>query len=414
MTEPFVLGVNYWPRRKAMYWWSDFDAAEVREEFNVIAAIGMNIVRFFLLWDDFQPTPDAVSPECLKNLTTVCDIAAECGLKLDITFFTGHMSGPNWSPRWLLDADGTVPSRHVRQIVSAGNIVSGGYRNPYHDAVALDAQRLLLRTVVNQLKDHPAVWMWNLGNEPDLFAVPETSTAGQSWVREMAQLIKGIDPAHLVTCGLHVASLLEDNHLRVNEIYSETDVAVMHAYPMYLPAIARDNLDPDLVPFTCALVSALCGKPTLMEEWGGCTAPQGEASQVWEWTAYGQARTQFMASEQDLADYVEAVLPKLVEVGATGAMMWCYADYIPELWNKPPCDDDGAKHERFFGLVRPDGSLKPHAEVIKRFAATKPTVNPQPPRSITLDITPDEYYAEPVQHMVRLYQQYLEQYENVK
>ncbi len=32
MTDPFILGVNYWPRKKAMYWWSDFDAGEVREE----------------------------------------------------------------------------------------------------------------------------------------------------------------------------------------------------------------------------------------------------------------------------------------------------------------------------------------------------------------------------------------------
>ena len=31
--DPFILGVNYWPRRKAMYWWPDFDAGEVREEF---------------------------------------------------------------------------------------------------------------------------------------------------------------------------------------------------------------------------------------------------------------------------------------------------------------------------------------------------------------------------------------------
>ena len=36
MSQPFTLGVNYWPRRKAMYWWSDFDAGEVREEFAVI------------------------------------------------------------------------------------------------------------------------------------------------------------------------------------------------------------------------------------------------------------------------------------------------------------------------------------------------------------------------------------------
>ena len=104
MSQPFLLGVNYWPRRKAMYWWSDFDAGEVREEFAIIRELGLKVVRLFLLWDDFQPTPDTVSSACLKNLTTVADIAAENGLGLDVTFFTGHMSGPNWSPGWLLDA----------------------------------------------------------------------------------------------------------------------------------------------------------------------------------------------------------------------------------------------------------------------------------------------------------------------
>ena len=59
-SDPFVLGVNYWPRRKAMYWWSNFDAGEVREEFATIRELGMSLVRIFLLWDDFQPAPDAV------------------------------------------------------------------------------------------------------------------------------------------------------------------------------------------------------------------------------------------------------------------------------------------------------------------------------------------------------------------
>ena len=35
--QPFILGVNYWPRRKAMYWWSQFEAGEVREEFEIVA-----------------------------------------------------------------------------------------------------------------------------------------------------------------------------------------------------------------------------------------------------------------------------------------------------------------------------------------------------------------------------------------
>src|SRR5689334_24124256 len=217
MSEPFVLGVNYWPRRKAMYWWSQFDAGEVREEFALIRELGMSLVRIFLLWDDFQPAPDEVSRERLAHLVTVCDIAAELGLKLDVTFFTGHMSGPNWAPRWLLDGR---PRRLARQVVSGGRVVRQGYRNPYADEQALAAERLLLRTVVGALYDHPAIGLWNLGNEPDLFAWPPSAAAGRAWVREMTGLIHSLDREHPVTCGLHVANLLQDNGLRVTEVFA--------------------------------------------------------------------------------------------------------------------------------------------------------------------------------------------------
>jgi hypothetical protein len=168
---------------------------------------------------------------------------------------------------------------------------------------------------------------------------------------------------------------------------------------------ARSPLDPDLVPFACALTTALCGKAALMEEFGGCTALPGEASQRWSWTAYGQPRNLFMAAEEDLADYIAAVLPRLLEVGSTGAVLWCFADYAPELWHKPPCDE--SRHERFFGLVRPDGSLKPHAEVVRAFAATGPTVQSPPRRTLRLGMTPDEFYQGPMRHMTRLYQDFV-------
>jgi endo-1,4-beta-mannosidase len=406
-----MLGVNYWPRCKAMYWWSNFDADEVREEFDVISSIGMNVVRLFLLWDDWQPTSDTVSKERLRDFGKVCDIAAERNLKLDVTFFTGHMSGPNWSPKWLLDKNVLPASPHVRQVVSGGKVVDSLYRNMFHDEEALRAARLLLTTVVQEYKDHDAIWMWNLGNEPDLFAHPHTAEAGRLWIKEMRALICTIDSQHEVTCGLHVDSILNNNGLRIDQVFAETDVAVMHGYPMYIPW-ARHNLDNDFMPYLCALVTALTNKPCLAEEWGGCTAPNGGDSVVWEWTTYqGVRRTQFMASEAALAEHIEGVLPKLVEVGSTGAMLWCYADYAEELWDRPPCDPNGAKHERHFGLVRPDGTLKPHAEVIRKFAETKPTVQPAK-RTVTLDITPDEYYTDPVYHAQRLYKDYLDRYEH--
>ena len=410
MTE-FTLGVNYWPRRKAMYWWSNFDAGEVREEFAILKEIGLNVVRIFLLWDDFQPDPNSVSQDALKNLVIVADIAVENGLGIDMTFFTGHMSGPNWSPRWLLGGD-LPPIAHqhwLRDVVSEAKKTDKGYRNMFHDEMALNAERLLMKTVVSALKDHPAIWMWNLGNEPDLFAWPNSSEEGAAWVKEMVGLIKSIDPNHPVTIGLHGDSLELNNGLRIDKVYAHTDVAVMHSYPMY-KTWARKPLDPDFVPFTCALTAALSGKPVLMEEFGGCTAPPGESTYIMKWTeTNGREREQFMAGEEDFAEFLSLTIPKLQDSGATGAMLWCYADYIPELWDLPPCQN--AVHERFFGLVRSDGSLKPHARVIQEFSKTRPQVKPIPDYA-KLTVNPDEFYKEPLGYLVDLYQQYLKGIEN--
>ena len=402
----FLTGVNYWPRRKAMYWWSAFDASEVADEFDLISSLEMDVVRIFLLWDDWQETPDTVSPTRLRDLGTVCDIAAERGLGLDVTFFTGHMSGPNWAPGWLLDQGAERhASPYVRQVVSSGRVVDSAYRNMFHSPLALAAERLLLETVVGEFRDHDGIWMWNLGNEPDLFAQPESSAAGRRWATDMSELVRSIDPNHPVTTGLHTANLLTDNGLRVDHVFADADVAVMHGYPMYIPW-ARDDLDPDFVPFLCALTSALSGKPCLAEEWGGCTNPAGPDSAVWAWRSYGHERTQFMAGEEAFAAYVDVTLPRLVEVGSTGAFLWCFADYATDLWDRPPCEENGAKHERHFGLIRPDGSLKPHTEVIKRFAESRPSVVTAPARTVTLDVTPDEFYEDPGGHAQRLYESF--------
>ena len=401
--EPFVLGVNYWPRRKAMYWWSDFDAGEVLEEFAVIRDLGLSLVRIFLLWEDWQPAPNQVSAQALEHLEQVCEIAASLGLQLDVTFFTGHMSGPSWAPGWMLRQDRPVPPR-IRQVVSGGKPVECGYANPFTDAETLGAAELLLRTVVGRFKDHEAIGLWNLGNEPDLFAWPPSAAAGRARVRRMAGLIRESDAVHPVTCGLHSKNLLEDNGLRVHDVFGEVDVAVMHGYPMYIDW-AAGPLDPEFVPYLCALTSALCGKPTLAEEFGGCTEARGRPSSIWRWTSYGQPREQFMASEGEFAQYLEQVLPNLVEVGATGAMLWCYADYVPDLYERPPCKE--SRHERNFGLVRSDGSLKPHAKVIQRFAATNPVVQAAR-RGVTLDLSPEAYYQAPLAHAKRLYRTFLQ------
>ncbi len=409
MTENFTLGVNYWPRRKAMYWWSQFEAAEVQADFALMRDLGLDVARIFLLWDDFQPDPASVDKAALANLVKVADLAAQNSIGLDVTFFTGHMSGPNWSPRWLLAEREGFSSPYfawVRQVVSQGQVVPGGnYRNMLTDPQALDAQRLLLQTVVRALAGHPGIYMWNLGNEPDLFAWPESAEEGRAWVREMTGLIKALDPQKPVTLGTHGDSLGRNNGFRIDLVHAETDVPVMHSYPMYCDW-ARGPLDPDFVPFTTALTAALAGKPALMEEFGGCTNLRGQPSATWEWTSYGNPRTQFMASEEDFAAYIRQVLPNLHDSGALGAFLWCFADYAEPLWDVPPCGE--SRHERHFGLIRPDGSLKPHAEVIRQFAASRPQVKPIPDYARFPGLTGEDYYSQDLDKLQpELYRQYL-------
>jgi endo-1,4-beta-mannosidase len=387
--QPFRVGVNYWPSRKAMYWWRDFDRDEVADDLDIMADLGLSLVRIFLLWEDFQPTPASVSGGALADLETVCDLAADRGLGLDVTFFTGHMSGPNWAPGWLLGGDAPVPGR--RQVVSGSDLDAGSYRNPFVDPEALEAAELLVREVVGRLHDHAGVWAWNLGNEPDLFALPPDDLAGPAWAARLFATIRELDALHHATVGLHAPSLMERNGLRVDHMLAAADMAVMHAYPIYANFEAA-FLDPDAVPFAAALTAALCGRPALMEEFGAPTAPPGQDTTTWEWQALGQTWRQVMLSEETLAEHLAEVLPRLVEVGATGALLWCFADYDEGLWDRPPCDTK--LHERHFGLLRRDGSRKPHAEVVRRFAAAGPTIA-EPSARARLEVDADAFYSDP-------------------
>ena len=181
----------------------------------------------------------------------------------------------------------------------------------------------------------------------------------------------------------------------------------MHAYPLYCD-VARGFLDPELVPFACALTAGLAatGRAPLMHEFGICTAPRGSAGITIRDDFLGASVEQYLASEEEGEHYYQDVLGRLAATGAAGAYAWCYADYHPTLFDRPPFDT--AVRERSFGLIRGDGSEKPAAQVVRTFASdlergqvrigVTPTV---------LDVTADEYYAAPAHHFRRLYDRWL-------
>ncbi len=374
----FSLGVNYWPRRSAMAMWQRFDAGEIQADCERIAALGLDAVRFFLRWSDFQPTADTIDPLMLARCEAFVDIAAAAGLRTMPTLFCGHMSGVNWLPSWTLDT--AQPAGRFRTITEAGEASSG--IGDFYTGALLDAQIRFARAIGERLREHPGVGAWDLGNEFSNLRAPATEHDAAEWSRRLCGTLE-VASSIPATGGTHGEDVTEDRTLRLSSLCVPYPFATMHGYSVY-SAFARGRLDTEVVPFLAQLAARCSRKPLLFTEFGGPTCPPGTRSPADRVALPGETLTTGASgddpayasfaclTEDELARYCREVLERLHADGRLGAYWWCWADYAPELASEPPFDR--APHERTFGIVRADGSEKPVAAALAAFAAQRRTV----------------------------------------
>jgi endo-1,4-beta-mannosidase len=394
--QRFRVGVNYWPARTAMSWWSRFDRAEVATDFARIAACGLDSVRVFLTWEDFQPAPNRVDGEMLERLVAVADLADESQLALIPTLFTGHMSGVNWIPAWALGGSDGDPRFRV---VSGGRVAESGLGNWYTDPALGAAQALFAAEAAAALAGHSAVWAWDLGNENSNCVIPPTRAAARAWLARLTSAIRGADATALVTVGLHMEDLEDDRQLGPREASEVCDFLSMHGYPIYAQW-ADGSTDEKLLPFLADITRWLgVGREVLFSEFGLPTyRAEGRGEQR------PRAGSLPLVEEDAAAAYTARALEALRRGGCLGAMLWCYSDYDRALWERPPLDL--APHERTFGLWRADGSAKPSVAAVAAFVGAE--------RSDTgdadgwIDIHRDEFLLNPRTQLPRLYRRYRE------
>ena len=392
--RPFRLGVNYWPARTAMGWWTRFDPGEVAADFEAIAGAGMDSVRCFLRWEDFQPDPLRVDRAMLGHLVTVADAASHAGLQLVPTLFTGHMSGVNWIPGWVLG--GTEHDPRFR-VVAGGRVVAGRIRNWFTDDAVADAQALMAAEAAGVLAGHDALWAWDLGNENSNCSIPPDRETGRRWLARMAAAIREADPDAWVTIGLHMEDLEEDRHIGPRDAAEACDFLTMHGYPIYA-GWADGPTDPDVVPFLARITRWLGGgKEVLFSEFGLPTTPEGGVAAVIGSGAEGP----LLVEEEAAASYTARVLEGLRRAGCAGAMLWCFTDYARETWTDPPLDE--AAHERSFGLWRADGSPKPALTAVGAAAGGTRSTSAS---DGWIDIDPDRFWRRPRAELRRLYERY--------
>jgi len=391
--DRFLLGINYWPRHSAMYAWEHFDAGAINEDMQRIRELGLEVVRFFLTWETFQPSADAMNPEALRRFDLLMQMIDDAGLRAMPTLFTGHMSGVNWLPAWTLDPN--TPHGRFRT-VSNGTTSPYGIGDFYADETLLRAQELFARKIGERVRDHPAMYVWDLGNEFSNLREPRTPQEAATWSARLTGALIESSGAQC-TGGTHGEDLERDRHIRPSSIAKPWAFATMHGYPVY-SAFARSRTDPDVCAFLAQIMQSCSGKSVLFSELGNPSCPPGTVSPYDRLPLPGEAPLDPQAipkdaasfaclQEEEMANYAYAALDRLQTRGALGAFWWCWADYPIQMADRPPFDL--APHELRFGIVRADGQYKQIAETLSGFAKEdRKVVAAEPPL-----VTEDAYYA---------------------
>ncbi len=249
--------------------WHNWDESAVREDLALLAQSGMNCLRVFPIWSDFQPvTPvyggggvvraytmaDGSLPsnrwyldeEMLRRFETLCDIAKENGIELIVGLLTGWMSGRLYIP----------------PVLNGVNL-----RN---DPRALLWEQRFVEGFVTRLKHHTAIAAWDHGNECNCMWQTASRDEAAAWTMAITNAIRAADPSRPVISGIHDLSLNSVWHI---EDQADTcDMLVTHPYPFWVPHADRHPLMSVKTLIHAAAQTAfyadLSGKPCLVEEIG--------------------------------------------------------------------------------------------------------------------------------------------------
>ena len=354
----FSVGINYWPRHSALAMWRLFDAGEIREDFGRMADLGFDAVRFFVRWDELQPDPGAVDATMLDRIERVLALAQAAGLHA-LPTLCGASDGATFMPAW-----------------------SAKFANLY-DGPLLDAQSVIANAIAERFRAHPAIVAWDIGHAFTGVRAPRrgTVTTGEhgnapvaepeiaAWARGLAKILRGATLR--VTAGTYERDITHDTSIRLGSLCTAFAFASMHGSNVDLP-FARNRLDPEAVPFLAMIAAAFSFKPVLITGVGNPTCPPGKFSPFerfaqsdepphWSVSPRDPVFASYPClSEDENAAYATAVLERLHADGRLGAYWWCWSDYDDEAVEAP--------HDRSYGIIRKDGSMKPVGGALSAFA----------------------------------------------
>ena len=356
-----LVGCNYWGSKAGVHMWRecDWDEAAVEKDIAALAANGVELIRVFPTWSEFQPLiremkfqgksglvmregteeeifdPLWLDPGAMARFGALCDIAERHGVSLLVSLVTGWMSGRLFAPR----------------IVENKNLIA--------DPEAVMWEGRFARAFVRRMKDRKAIVAWDLGNECNCMGRVENSAQAWNWLSAISSAIRMEDQLRPVVSGMHSQT---SNGFGVQweganwwslQMQGEfLDVMTPHPYP------ASFRIEANRGPFNCfrnalhpasqcLFYTSVSGKPAFPQEVGSLGPRMSP-----EWMAAAGMRQQmFVCWAHGLGAY----------------LWWCAFDQLH--LGYPPFSANAM--ERELGLLRADAGRtpKPQAEALKAFRA---------------------------------------------
>lgn len=306
----FLLGVNYWPRKLNIRMWRDWDENAIREDLKLMKELGIRAIRFFIKNEDFADENTNVRDDAIAKLRKFLDMLHENGIIGFPTLIVGHMSGKNWVIPWTSFDD-------------------------LYKSNSIEKTMRFIEHIVKTFKDHPAIGGWILSNELSLVKKASNRDEALALLRAYSKTVKSIDNKHIISSGDVPDSYMQETP-NVREL---VDYIGPHLY-LYDSDLARHGY---MYSALLELFSNDNDIPIILEEFGFSTHQFSEESQ---------------------ARFINEILYTALAKGASGAFIWCFSDFMHE--SDPPYE--WRPLELGFGIIRKDGSLKPSADIVKRFS----------------------------------------------
>ena len=349
----FMLGVNYWPRHKGVDMWREFDIEQIDSEFAQIKSLGMNTVRIFPLWRDFQPIKkvrnagglvktlvmrhnEQVTP--LQNYAMIDQVMAErfrqvmdCAekhrLQVIVALLTAWMSGILFDVEWRDE------------------------KNVFSDPFMLKWQLRYCEYMVKKFRNCSAILAWEYGNEQNNVNLSPSADASWNWMKSIADVIRLNDSEHPIYSGMHGLTIHNIDNARwtITDNAEINDMLTTHSYADFTIGCNLDQ-PTDMRPSLHAtaeslLYQGLSGKSVLCEETGSLGSS--------------------VMDEEMAGDFIRLRLYSLLANGIKGCLWWCYSDF--SVVDRYPYKAIQMENDRL-GLTAVDGRVKSVAEEYRKFA----------------------------------------------